>query len=119
MRRLTLIASFLIALGLSPLAANAAVANPRVERVDKDHVVVSWEDSAPVSIYVSDQANATIAQSRLLTEGNSDGRYMAATASAQAICAERPNGSCRSSTVQIFATSEGMQPPMAGTCVGA
>jgi protein-tyrosine phosphatase len=70
----------LVVLVSSSPIANSAVTNPQADRVDKEHVVISWEDPAPVSVYQSDRPDAGIAQSTLLSGNNHDGRYRATVA---------------------------------------
>jgi protein-tyrosine phosphatase len=56
---------------------SAAVTNPRVDRVDQQHDVISWDDPSPVSVYESDRPDASVGQSTLVSKGNADGRFMA------------------------------------------
>jgi protein-tyrosine phosphatase len=65
----------LTALGLS-YTARSAVGDPRVERVDNTHVIVSWNDPVAVDVYLSNGPDAEIAKSQALSADNLDGRQM-------------------------------------------
>ena len=69
-----------MALFLASRIATAALVDPRVERVDLNHVIISWNDAAPVGVYESDRPDARIAQSTLLSDNNRDGSYLATVA---------------------------------------
>ena len=69
-------AFWLVALALQPMIGLGAVHDAQVERVDQDHVVVSWIDAAPVSVYQAVQPDAGTSHAQVLSEKNRDGRYI-------------------------------------------
>lgn len=58
--------------------ANGAVAGSNVQRFDRDHVFITWIDSAPVDVYLTDRPDRNIEAAKVLSEANRDGRHMAA-----------------------------------------
>jgi protein-tyrosine phosphatase len=54
--------------------ALAAVSAQKVERADAGKIVVTWSDAAPVDVYVADRPDAKIADARLVSKADADGR---------------------------------------------
>lgn len=59
-------------------AAVAAISDAHVERVDATHLVISWQDRAPVDVYVSPRADVDIRHAKPLSEKNRDSSFMTA-----------------------------------------
>ncbi len=59
----------------------AKVADEKVERAAADKVVLSWTDTAPVDVYVSERPDAAMRDAKLLSKGNVTGRFEAAVTS--------------------------------------
>jgi protein-tyrosine phosphatase len=51
------------------------VAMPKVERTAPGEVVISWTGDNPVDVYVADRPDATIAQAKLVSDDDRDGRH--------------------------------------------
>jgi protein-tyrosine phosphatase len=52
-----------------------SVAAPKVERVSPRRLAISWTATRPVDVYVSNRADATLAQARLVSDNDSDGSH--------------------------------------------
>lgn len=64
--------------------ASAAVTGQQAVRAEPGKIAVTWTAKAPVDVYVSDRAEAGVAEARLVSAADRDGRYeMAAEAGAR------------------------------------
>ena len=61
-------------------AASAKVTSEKVDRVSAEKVVVTWSDKAPVDVYVSESADATMATAKLVSRADADGTFESAVA---------------------------------------
>ena len=61
-------------------AASAKVTSEKVDRVGAEKVVVTWSDTAPVDVYVSDSPEATLATAKLVSRADADGTFESAVA---------------------------------------
>jgi protein-tyrosine phosphatase len=66
-----------VAIAVTSGATASSAAEPRVERLDPKHVVITWTASAPADLYVSDRPDADTSKAQLLSEDDQDGRYVA------------------------------------------
>lgn len=65
----------LVAAG-SGAAAGSGI-EPKVERVDPNHVIVTWTASTPVDVYLSDRPDSDTKKAKLVSRSDRDGRYEA------------------------------------------
>ena len=62
------------AMALASVASAAPIEDAGVTRTAPDRVTVAWRSAAPVDVYVSDRADATIRTARLVARADADGR---------------------------------------------
>jgi len=63
--------------------AFATVSAEKVERTGPNRIVVTWTDKDPVDVYVAERPDAALADAKLLSTADRDGRYESAAGSAR------------------------------------
>jgi len=57
--------------------ANAAVTESNVQRINADHVVVTWTDTGPVDVYLTNRPDRNIGAAKRLVAADKEGRLAA------------------------------------------
>src|SRR5579859_341398 len=80
MRLLSSVTAGVVAIAVAPGVSWSAATDLIVNRLDNQHLEISWTDANPVDVYWVASADADLSKGTLLSEGNRDGRYLASLA---------------------------------------